>query len=180
MLRKKQLSLILGTGAMALLANAPFAQTSSTNNQAVSPSATTSVDADTQFKAMPHSTVTVSPSATTNQTTSTNQSTSTTGVTGPTGTTGTDTNATKGGTSATGSGSMQAGSGATGTASAGSSSGSDTGSAAISGGSASSNVTTDRNPNSPGKGWAKGRDKQDENLDKRDNDQDSGKSTMRR
>jgi len=176
MLCKKQLSLILGTGAMALLANAPFAQTSSSNNQAVSPSASSSVDANTQFKAMPHSTVTISPSATTNQNTSTNQSTSTTGVTG---TTGTDTNATKGGTGANDSGST-ASSGATGTASAGSSSGSDTGGAAVSSGSASSNVTTDRNPASPGKGWAKGREKHDEELDKRDNNQDSTKSGMRR
>jgi len=175
MQRKKQLSLILGTGALALLANAPFAQTSSSNDQAVSPSATTSVDANTRFKAMPHSTVTVSPNATTNQNTSTNQSTSTTGVTSSTGA-GT---ATKGGTGSTDSGSTRAGAGSTGMASAGSSSGSRTGGDAVASGSASSNMATDRNANSPGKGWAKGRDKHDKDLDAHD-DQDSGKSSSRR
>lgn len=177
MLRKKQLSLILGTGALALLANAPFAQTSSSNDQTVSPSASSSVDANTQFKAMPHSTVTVSPNATTNQTTSTNQSTSTTGVTDNTGTGG---SAKKSGTATTNSGSTRAGAGATGTASAGSSSGSHTGGAAVAGGSTSSSVVTDRNPNSPGKGWAKGRDKHDKDQDAHDNDQDSGKTSTRR
>src|SRR5438105_4434322 len=89
MIRSKYLSTVVGAGALALLSSAPFAQTSSTNNQAVSPSASSSVNANTQFKAMPHSTVTVSPSATTNQNVSTTQATNTTSTTGASGTSGT-------------------------------------------------------------------------------------------
>ncbi|HET7158816.1 MAG TPA: hypothetical protein VFI62_07455, partial [Burkholderiales bacterium] len=61
MKRKHLVASVLSAATFAAFSSAAFAQTGSSSNQAVSPSASTTVNAPSEFKAMPHSNVTVSP-----------------------------------------------------------------------------------------------------------------------
>lgn len=87
MIRKNSIAGVFGAAALVAFSSAAVAQTSSTSQQGVAPSAGSTVNSDARFKAMPHSNVTISPSATTNQSTAASQTTGTAGAGGTGGTT---------------------------------------------------------------------------------------------
>jgi hypothetical protein len=140
----KQCAGLFSAAALAVCSATVLAQTSSSSNQAVAPSASSTVNTDARFKAMPHSNVTISPSATTNQSTSAAQTTGTAGITA-------EEQRRRGGTSG-------AGVSTSGVAGAASSAGGRTSAGAVAGGSVTANAgVQDRNTGSPGRGYAKGR-----------------------